>query len=183
MDSLLLYLQDPCPPIQKPRFRDTLRVPRAYPKDTCESTVVLFSRSVMSDSLWPHGLQHARLHCPSLSSRACSNSCPLSWWCHTTILSSVPFSICLQSFPASESFLMSQLFASGIGASAGSTVALLFYLRKCESTFCILLFIYMCLYMKCFQLVKIKNYSQECCKFVLWNHVSPSIIQGTLCII
>ena len=138
----------PAPPIQKPRFWDTLRVPRAYPKDTCESTVVLFSHPVMSDSLWPHGLQHARLHCPSLSSRACSNSCPLSWWCHTTILSSVPFSTCLQSFPASESFLMSRLFASGIGASAGSTVALLFYLRKCESTFCILLFIYehLCVY-------------------------------------
>ena len=108
----------PLPLIQKPRFWDTLRVPRIYPKDTCESTVLLFSRSVMSDSLWPHGLQHARLYCLSLSYRACSNLCPLSWWCHTTILSSVPFSSWLQSFPASGYFLMSRLFASGIGASS-----------------------------------------------------------------
>ena len=58
----------------------------------------LFSPSVVSDSLWPHGLQHARLPCPSPSPRACSNLCPLSWWCHPTISSSViPFSSCLQS--------------------------------------------------------------------------------------
>ena len=68
----------------------------------------------MSDSLWPHGLQHTRLPCPSLSPGICSNSCPLSRWCHTTILSSVtPFSPCPQSFPTSRSFPMSQLFASG----------------------------------------------------------------------
>ena len=68
----------------------------------------------MSDSLWPHGLQHARLPCPSLSPRAGSNSCPLSQWCHLNISSSViPFSSCPQSFPASGSFSMSQLFASG----------------------------------------------------------------------
>ena len=83
---------------------------------------MLFSRSVVSDSLWPHGLQHARLPCPSPSPRACSNSCPWSRWCHPTISSSAaPFSSCLQSFPASGSFLMSQLFASSgqsIGASA-----------------------------------------------------------------
>ena len=76
----------------------------------------------MSDSLWPHGPQHTRLHCPSPSLGACSNSCPLSQWCHPAITSSVvPFSSCLQSFPASGSFLMSQLFTSGgqsIGASA-----------------------------------------------------------------
>ena len=60
----------------------------------------------MSDSLWPHGLQHARLPCPSLFPRVCSNSCPLSWWCHPTISSSVvPFSSCPQSFPAWGSFL------------------------------------------------------------------------------
>ena len=80
------------------------------------------SSTVMSDSLWPHGLQHARLACPSPSPRACSNSCPLSRWCHSTISSSaIPFFSCLQSFPRSESFLMSLLFASGgqsIGASA-----------------------------------------------------------------
>ena len=59
----------------------------------------------MSNYLWPHELQHARLPCPSLSPRICSNSCPLSQWCHRTISSSVvPFSSCLQSFPATESF-------------------------------------------------------------------------------
>ena len=64
---------------------------------------VQFSCSVMSDFLQPHGLQHARLSCPSPSPRACSNSCPLSWWCHPTISSSVvPFSSHLQSFPHSH---------------------------------------------------------------------------------
>ena len=62
----------------------------------------------MSDSLWPHGLQHTRLPCPSTSLGACPNSCPLSLWCHPTIsFSVVPFSSCPQSFPASGSFLMS----------------------------------------------------------------------------
>ena len=66
---------------------------------------VQFSHSVMSNSSQPHGLQHARLPCPSPTPGACSNSCPSSWWCHPTILSSViPFSSCLQSFPASGSF-------------------------------------------------------------------------------
>ena len=65
----------------------------------------------MSDSLQPHGLQHSRLSCPSPTPRACSESCPLSRWCHPTISSSVvPFSSCLQSFPASGSFPMSQFF-------------------------------------------------------------------------
>ena len=86
---------------------------------------VQFSRSVVSDSLRPHGLQHARLPCPSPTPRTCSNSCPLSQWCHPTISSSVvPFSSCLQSFPASESFSVSQLFASGgqrIGVSASAS--------------------------------------------------------------
>ena len=75
-------------------------------------------------TLWPHGLQLTRLPCPSPSFGACSNSHPLSLWCHPTIWSSVvPFSFCLQSFPASGSFLMSWLFASGgqsIGASASA---------------------------------------------------------------
>ena len=87
---------------------------------------VQFSSSVMSDSLWPHGLQHAKLPCPSPTPRACSNSCPLSWWCHPTILSVVvPFSFCLQSFPASGSFPVSQFFASGdqsIGVSTSASV-------------------------------------------------------------
>ena len=87
---------------------------------------VQFSCSVVSNSLWPHALQHARLSCPSLTPGAYSNSCPLSGWCHPTISSSViPFSSCLQSFPASGSFQMSQFFTSGgqsIGVSASASV-------------------------------------------------------------
>ena len=76
--------------------------------------LLLFSHSVVSDSLWSHGLQHARLPCPSPTPGACSNSCPLSRWYHPTISSSVvPFSSCLQSFAGSGSFPVSQLFASG----------------------------------------------------------------------
>ena len=88
--------------------------------------LLLFSHSVLSDSLPPHGLQHSRFPCPSPSPRACSNSCPLS---HTTISSSVfPFTSCLQSFPALGSFQMSQRFASGgqsIGASASVSMNIL----------------------------------------------------------
>ena len=81
------------------------------PSTVLTQSGLLFSRSVMSDSWWPHGLQHARLPCPSPSPGPCSNTCPQSWWCHPTISSSViPFSSCPQSFPASGSFLMSQLF-------------------------------------------------------------------------
>ena len=80
----------------------------------------------MSDSLWPHGLQNARLPCPSLSLRVCSNLCPLSRWCHPTTSSSATlFSFCLQSSPASEFLPMSQLFPSGnqsIGVSASKSV-------------------------------------------------------------
>ena len=87
---------------------------------------VQFNRSVVSDSLRPHRLQHARPPCPSPTPRACSNPCPSSQWCHPTISSSViPFSSCLQSFPESGSFPMSQLFASGgqsIGVSASTSV-------------------------------------------------------------
>ena len=73
-----------------------------------------FSRSVMSDSLQPHGLQHTRLPCLSPTPGACSDSCPLSQWCHLTISSFVlPFPSCLQSFPAPGSFPMSQFFTSG----------------------------------------------------------------------
>ena len=89
--------------------------------------IFLYFGSVqLSDSLPPHGLQHARLPCPSPTPGAYPNSCPLSQWCHPTISSSViPFSTCPQSFPASGSFQMSQLFASGgqsIGASASTSV-------------------------------------------------------------
>ena len=86
----------------------------------------LFSRSVMSDCWWPHGLQHTRLPCPSPSPGACSNSCPLSWWCHPTISSSVvPFSSCLQLFLVAGSFPVSWFFTSGgqsIGASTSASV-------------------------------------------------------------
>ena len=93
-----------------------------YFRFRAEKLSVQFSHSVMSNSLPPHGLQHAKIPCPSPTPRACSNLCPLSWWCHPTISSSVvPFSSCLQSFPASHSFPVSHRFASGgqnIGASA-----------------------------------------------------------------
>ena len=90
---------------------------------------VQFSHSVVSDSLQPHWLQHKRLPCPSPTPRVYSNSCSLSWWCHPNISSSViPFSSHLQSFPASESFPMSQFFTSGgqsIGVSASTSVLLM----------------------------------------------------------
>ena len=87
--------------------------------------LLLFSRSIMSNSLQPHGLQHTKPPCPSPSPGACSNSCPSSWWCHPTISSSViPFSY-LQSSLASRSILISQFLTSGgqsIGASASASV-------------------------------------------------------------
>ena len=88
--------------------------------------MLLFSHSVVSDSLWPHELQHARLPCPSASPGACSNPCPLSQWCHPTISSSVvPFSSHLLSFTVWGSFPMSQFFGSGgqsIGVLASTSV-------------------------------------------------------------
>ena len=89
---------------------------------------VQFIHSVVSDSLWPHGLQLNRLPCPSPALRICSNSCPSIQWCHQTIsFSVIPLSSCLQSFPAAGSFPVSWLFASGgslhhIGASALASV-------------------------------------------------------------
>ena len=87
---------------------------------------VQFSCSIISDSLWPHGLQHARLPCPSPNARACWNSCPLSRWYHLTLSSSViPLSTCLQSFLESGSFPMSQFSLSSgqnIGVSASASV-------------------------------------------------------------
>ena len=83
----------------------------------------------------PHGLQHTRLPCPSPTPGACSNSYPSSWWCHPTISSSViPFSSCLQSFPASGSFLMSWLFASG-GQSTGASVSVSVLLMNIQDWF------------------------------------------------
>ena len=90
-----------------------------------EFTLLLFNLSVVSESLWPHGL-HTTLLCPSPSPGVFSDSCSLSQWCHPTISSSViPFSSCLQSFPASGSFLRSKFFASGgqsIGVSTSASV-------------------------------------------------------------
>ena len=87
---------------------------------------VQFSHSVVSDSLQPHESQHSRPPCPSTTPGIYSSSCPSSWWCHPAISSSViPFSSCPQSLPASGSFPMSQLFASGgqsIGVSASTSV-------------------------------------------------------------
>ena len=95
-------------------------------KKLTSESVSQFSHSVMSDSLRPHELQHARLPCPSQTPRACSNSCPSSQWWHPTLSSSVlSFFSCLQYFPASGSFQMSQFFASGgqsIGVSASASV-------------------------------------------------------------
>ena len=101
--------------------------PQIWPESRTRSKGILFfSRSVMSNSLPPHGLQHAKFPCPSLSLGVCSNSGPLNSWCHPTISFSVaPFSPCLQSFPGSGSFPVRQLFASGgqsTGVSASTSV-------------------------------------------------------------
>ena len=95
-------------------------------KSIIQFSSVQLSHSVVSDSLRPHEPQHARPHCPSPTPGACSNSCPSSWWCHPTISSSIILSSsCLQSFPASGTFPMSQFFAWGgpsIGVSASASV-------------------------------------------------------------
>ena len=109
----------------------TLSLPQKYDKNqynpcSAPTISVQFSHSVVSDSLWPHELQHARPPCPSPTPGVYPNSCPLSRWCHPTISSSVgPFSSHRQSFPASGSSPMSQFFASGgqtIGVSALASV-------------------------------------------------------------
>ena len=93
--------------------------------------LLLFSRYVMSNSLWPHELQHSRLPFPSLFPRVCPNSCPLSQWYHPSISSSViPFSSYLQSFPASGSFPVSQFFTSG-GQSVGASASVLLMSIQC----------------------------------------------------
>ena len=95
-------------------------------------TSVQVSHSVMSDSLWPHELQHTGPPCPSPTPGVHSNSCPSSQWCHPAISSSVvPFSSCPQSFPASESFPMSQLFTWG-GKSTGVSALASFPPKKSQ---------------------------------------------------
>ena len=90
----------------------------------------LCNHSILSNWLRPYGLQCARLPCPSLSPGVCSNSCSSSWWCHPTISSSViPFSSCLQSFPASGSFPVSQFFTSG-GQSIGTSASTLYFVTS-----------------------------------------------------
>ena len=98
---------------------------KIYMMNSCvvSQSSIQFSHSVMSDSLRPHELQHARPPCPSPTPGVHPNLCSLSWWCHPTISSSVHFSPCPQSFPASGSFQMSQLFtwdgqSTGVSASA-----------------------------------------------------------------
>ena len=118
-----LLLTAPCPQIKTVfSSQDIFYIACLYMRILAS---LLFHRWVMSDSLWPHGLQHARLTSPSLSPRACSNSCPLSQWCRPIIsFSIVPISSCLQSFPASGSFPMSQLFTSG-GENTGISALVL----------------------------------------------------------
>ena len=88
-----------------------------------ETSLVVVQLLKLCLTLWPHGVQHTKLPCPSQSPIVCSNSCPLNWWCHATISSSiVPFSSCLQSFPASGSFPISHFLVSG-GQSIGVSVS------------------------------------------------------------
>ena len=104
-------------------MENTMEIPL---KTRNKITMLLFSHPVVSDSLWPHGLQHARPPCPSPFPKVCPYSCPLHWWCHPTISpSDVLFSFHPQSFPGSGTFPMSQLFASddqNTGASASASV-------------------------------------------------------------
>ena len=105
------------------------------PKILYQFSSVQFSRSVMSDSLWPNELQHPRPPCPSPTPGVQSNSCPSSQWCHPAISSSVvPFSSCPQSLPASESFPVSQLFAWG-GQSTGVSALASFLPKNTQGWF------------------------------------------------
>ena len=119
---MIIFLKKGRKMVRRPLFKSKWHFEMVFAMNTGKGLCISqFSHSVVSDSLQPHGLQDARRHCPSPTIGACSNSCPLSQWCHPTISSCVvPFSSCLQCFPASGSFLMSQFFSSGdqsIGAS------------------------------------------------------------------
>ena len=125
---------------------------------------VQFSRSVVSDSLLPHGLQHARLPCPSPTPGACSNSCPSSRWCHPTILTSVvPFSSCLQSFPTAVSFTMSQFFSSD-GQSFGASASVISLSNEYSELISI--------WIDWFDLLAV----QRTCKRLLQHHSSKALI-------
>ena len=119
---------EPCHQVQASHSQITLTFPTFFLYDSFNSKgiSVQFSRSAVSDSFRPHGLQQARLSCPSPTPGACSDSCPSGWWCHPTIsLCVVPISFCLRSFPASRSFPVSQFFSSGdqsIGVLAFASV-------------------------------------------------------------
>ena len=109
-----IYLIKKCEEVLNRHFSKDIQTVNRPIKRYSASLMIQFSHSVMSNSLRPHELQHARLLYPSSTPRACSNSCPSSWWCHPTISSSdVPFSSRLQFFPTSGSFLRSQFFISG----------------------------------------------------------------------
>ena len=127
---LLLWKLEELQPTFSQRERGTKTLCFSFLEDSS----VQFSHSVVSDSLRPHGLQHARPPCPSTTPGVYSNSCPLSRWCHPSISSSViPFSSCLQSFPASGSLQMRQLFISGgqsVGVSAKTSVLPMNILRE-----------------------------------------------------
>ena len=120
----MVYRKPECTDTEKSLSKTGMPLTRAFVVFSGQS--VQFSRSVVSNSLWPHGLQHTGLPCPSPTPGDCSNSCLSSWWCHPTISSSViPFSSCLQSFPVSGSFPVSWHFILGsqrIGASASASV-------------------------------------------------------------
>ena len=116
------------PIFPKMSFRAFLKS-RIQSRIICCMLVIQSSHSVMSDPFQSYGLEHARPPCSSPTPRVYSNSCPLNWWCHPTIASSViPFSSCLRSIPASGSFLRSQFFTSGsqsTGVSASASVLLM----------------------------------------------------------
>ena len=109
-----------------PKSRTRLSDFHYYYQRTKNRITISLVHTVVSDSLWRHGLQHARPPYPSPTHRVYSHSCPFSWWCHPTISTSViPLSSCPQSFPASGSLQMNQLFTSGgqsIGVSASASV-------------------------------------------------------------
>ena len=121
MNNLIQWAKD----LNRLLTKEYIQMARKHMKRCSTSYIIQFSHSVVSDSLRPHGLQHTRSPCPSPTPGVHSDSCPLSRWCHPTISSLVVPFLCLQSFPASGSFPMSQFFTSGgqsIGFSASASV-------------------------------------------------------------